>query len=75
MRTPVPLPNVVVKQGASPFMPVLVIQQPPAKLGLTQPYSGPREDGCHDYVNNDGVSKIVYNGQNQTFHINQTFRP
>lgn len=74
-KTPVPLPNVTVKQGASPFMPVLVIQQPPAKLGKTNPYTGPREDGCHAYLNNDAVTPILYNGQNQTKTINQTFKP
>lgn len=73
-KTPVAKPPVVVKQGASPFMPVVVIQQPPALLGKTNPYTGPREDGCHSYSNYD-VTPIYYNGQNQTSHINQTFRP
>lgn len=82
MKNPVPAPNVPVKQGASPFMPVVVIQQSPANLGNSKPaptpqgvYSGPREDGCHAYLNNDAVTPIRYNGQNQTSKITQTFRP
>jgi uncharacterized membrane protein len=80
MKKPVPLPNVTVPTGHSPFMPVVFVQQTPADLGnLTPgtptPYSGPREDGCHAYTNYDAVTPIRYNGQNQTSTINQTFKP
>lgn len=56
-------------------MPVVFIQHPPAKLGNTAPYTGPREDGCHAYLNYDAVTPIRYNGANQTSAINQTFKP
>lgn len=77
MKNPAPLPNVTVIQGRSPFMPVLVLQLPPSLLGGggPTPYAGPREDGCHAYLNNDAVTPIRYNGQNQTKTINQTFKP
>lgn len=75
MKTPVPVPNVPVAPGRGAFMPVIMVNHPPANLGLTKPYTGPREDGCHAYVNYDGVTPIQYNGQNQTKTINQTFRP
>lgn len=77
-KTPVPLPNVTVIQGRSPFMPVVFVQQPATLLGgaaAASPFTGPREDGCHAYLNNDAVTPIRYNGQNQTKTINQTFRP
>lgn len=75
MKNPVAKPNVVVIQGRSPFMPVVPIQHIPANLGLTKPYTGPREDGAHAYLNYDAVTPILYNGQNQTRTINQTFKP
>lgn len=77
-KTPVAKPNVVVKPGSSPFMPVVFIQQPATLLGgpaAANPFTGPREDGCHAYLNNDALTPIFYNGQNQTSRITQTFRP
>ena len=76
-KTPVAKPNVTVTAGRSPFMPAVFIQQPAALLGGggATPYVGPREDGCHAYLNYDAVTPIFYNGQNQTKLINQTFRP
>ena len=77
-KTPVAKPNVTVVAGRSPFMPAVFVQQSPANLGgsgASNPYTGPREDGCHAYLNYDAVTPIFYNGQNQTKLINQTFRP
>lgn len=71
-KTPVAKPNVVVIQGRSPFLPAVFIQQSPAFLGGTaaaNPFTGPREDGCHAYLNNDAVTPILYNGQTQTGHV------
>ena len=77
MKTPVAKPNVVVVAGRPPFMPAVFVQQSPANLGGGGPtaYSGPREDGCHAYLNYDAVTPIYYSGQNQTRVINQTFKP
>lgn len=79
-KTPVAKPNVTVIQGKSPFMPVVVVNLPPANLGgpsAANPFSGPREDGCHAYLNYDAVTPIRYNGQTQTgtVNINPSFKP
>jgi hypothetical protein len=73
-KTPVPKPNAPVKQGSSPFIPVVMVQLPPPVLGgssAASPFTGPREDGSTAYLNNDAVTPIIYNGQNQTMMINQ----
>lgn len=73
-KSPVAKPNAPVKQGSSPFIPVVVLQLSPTYLGgagAANPYAGPREDGPTAFLNNDAVTPIIYNGQNQTILMNQ----